>query len=163
MVKHLGSILFLASFFGVPSAYPEYGRFGPDDRVLATIGAGVMVGPTLALFTPQVEWASGENIRTGPLLQAGLGDSTLITASWSGRFIPSGLQPLKPFLEGALGVAGGGGDFGSGVGFHLMLGFGFDYRIDKNVTVAGSLRANLCPPIKTAVLTIPLLMGRFAL
>jgi hypothetical protein len=157
--------LFIALFILVLSLPPSASKAATyDDRWVASAGIGMMVDPTLVLFTPQLEYAVDKDFHWGPILQMGLGSSTLITASWAGRYLPLlGLSRLKPYLEGGLGIAVSGGNIGAGLGVNVMVGVGLDYRFDGNMSVATAIRGNLCPPIQTALLTWPMLIGRFAL
>jgi hypothetical protein len=131
---------------------------------IASGGFGLTFNPGMALFAPQLEYHSGPDTLMGPLVQVGLGNPTLFTANWGVRYVPPTRKKLKPTIQGALGLAIGAG-FPNGwpVAPHLLLGFGFDYQLDKRLSFGTMLNVDFAPPLQSIYVSWPLLVGRFVL
>jgi len=129
---------------------------------IASGGIGLTASPALFLLSPQLEYVSKPNLNFGLLTQAGLGDSTIFTASGSLRYTFGHHPHVIPAIEGAAGIAAGS-SYKNPMGVHLMFGMGMDYRIDASLSLGTTVRANFAPPMKTFFLSWPLIVARLAL
>jgi hypothetical protein len=158
-LKNLRTI-FLGSLFAVGISAAPFA----DKTWVASAGLGFTVSPTLALFSPQLEYLLKPDVYTGPLLQLAVGNATLFTAAWGIRYVAPSISKLKPTLQAAAGVVfGANGPFASPIGIHALLGFGIDYQITAKLTFGSMLNANIAPPVQTFFLSWPVLVGRFVL
>lgn len=122
-------------------------------------GFGLTFSPTLVLLSPQLEYVYDSRLSYGPMIQAGLGDATVVTFSGTVRYAIGNHPKLRPNVEGGLGMAVGSG-YRNNVGVHIMFGMGADYMIDNALSVGTSFRVNLAPPLDTFFLTWPLAVVR---
>lgn len=127
-------------------------------------GAGVSLGPTLMMISPQLEFAYDSDVSFGVLSQLGFGATgTLFTLSGTARLQFAKRGKMIPSVEGGIGLALANELFPDSFGVHLLAGFGFDYIIDQSTSVGTMLRFNFAPPLKSMFVTWPLLIGRFLL
>lgn len=134
---------------------------GRCDTWLASGGFGLTFSPTLVLLSPQLEYPYKPRVYVGPLLQLGIGDATLFTGTGTVRYLVGDHPKFKPCFEGGLGVAAGGSSFSSSMGVHILLGMGFDYQVEPDMSVGTVFRANFAPPLKTFIMSWPLIVARF--
>lgn len=137
----------------VPSATSQSGEW------VVSGGFGLTFNPTLVLISPQLEYVHNSNLTFGPMIQAGLGDATVVTFSGTVRYSIGEHPKLRPNVEGGLGMAVGSG-YRNNVGVHIMFGMGADYMIDNALSVGTSFRVNLAPPLDTFFLSWPLAVVR---
>ena len=161
--------LVLASVAFFPSA-GESAQFRPEraptaarGNWIASGGLGLTFGPTLVLLTPQLEYVHDARLTYGPMIQAGLGDATLVTFSGTVRYQIGDHPKLKPNVEGGLGLAVGSSFLSSSVGVHILIGMGADFIIDNTLSVGTSLRINFAPPLDTFFMSWPIGVVRFKL
>ena len=114
---------------------------------------GFTLDPETFLMSAEGDYFVNENLGVGPLFQLGLSDRRVIvapTANVRGVFdlSGSGLDRLKPFAQGGVGLAyihkdRDGDD--DDVGFLLNFGFGADYHITERFALGNSLLFNIMP------------------
>lgn len=127
-------------------------------------GLGLTISPELFMITPQLEYVHDARLTYGPLVQVAVGSgSSLFTTSGSVRYLLGNHAKFKPAVEGALGLAVASGVATDSVGVHIMMGMGFDYKIDNQISLGTMIRANFAPPLKTFFISWPLFIGRFTI
>lgn len=156
-------ILVLAFSFAVPS-YAKTSRtpaaVSVPSRYLGGVGMGLIFDPTLFLLAPQLEYLHSTRFHYGGLVQLGLGDVVLGTASGLVRYLFTIRDPRwKPSVEGAFGIAFASGS-GDNVGVHIMFGGGIEYQIDRDWSLGTTIRFNFAPPMDTFFVSWPLLVAR---
>lgn len=124
-------------------------------------GLGLTADPSTFLIVAQAEYVYRPNLFFGPLVQMGFGNGgALFTGSAAGRLV-LGRHPLvKPSIEGGVGLTAASGAYSSTIGLHAHFGIGFDYMINRTMSLGTVFRANFAPPVKTFFLSWPLLLLR---
>lgn len=130
---------------------------------VASGGFGFTMSPTLVLFNPQMEYIYDPHIYIGPMIQAAVGDATLVTFSGTVRYFVGDHPKFKPCVEGDLGLAVGSSYFGSSAGLHLGFGMGFEWVLEPNLRIGSLFRGNFAPPVKTFFLSWPIAVIRYYL
>ena len=159
----LGIILFSASVTAAPwneRKAPASSTHSAAGSWIVSGGFGLTFSPTLVLLNPQLEYVHDSHLSFGPMIQAGLGDATLVTFSGTVRYQIGTHPKLRPNVEGGLGMAVASAYYTSSVGVHIMFGMGADYMIDNSLSVGTSFRVNLAPPVDTFFLSWPLVVVR---
>ena len=150
-------LCFVAAFCLLGFTTHAIGRQG---NWVASGGFGMSFSPSLVLFSPQLEYVHKDDLFVGPLLQVAPGvTGVLFTASATVRKILGGHPNVKPCLEAGVGIA----MLGSSPGVLVHAGMGFDYVVDKQISIGTVVRADFAPPASTFFVTWPILVGRFAL
>lgn len=126
-------------------------------------GLGLTFGPTLVLFNPQLEYIHDERLSYGPMIQAAVGNATLVTFSGTARYKLGNHPQLKPNAEAGFGLAVGSNYYTDNVGVHIMVGMGADWVIDNWISAGTSVRVNFAPPLKTVFVSWPIAIVRFHL
>ena len=131
---------------------------------IGSAGLGMMVSPSVALISPQIEYVYRRNVFMGPLLQAGIGNGgALICASFTTRLLLGQNPRLRPNVEGGVGVAAASKLFSGSIGILLHIGMGFDFLVDEKLALGTIIRANFAPPIQTFVFSWPIFTIRYIL
>ncbi|MBM4317612.1 MAG: hypothetical protein FJ116_09045 [Deltaproteobacteria bacterium] len=128
-------------------------------------GVGLILGPTLVMLSPQLEYVYKTDVTFGSLAQMGfLGDGVLFTVSGTyRRVLGEERAKIRPTFEGGLGLALASSLYASSVGVHIMAGGGIEYVYDKNLTLGSMLRLNFAPPLKSMFVSWPMVIARFKL
>jgi len=128
-------------------------------------GVGLILGPTLVMLSPQLEYVYKTDVTFGSLAQMGfLGDGVLFTVSGTYRRVfGEERAKIRPTFEGGLGLALASSLYASSVGVHIMAGGGIEYVYDKNLTLGSMLRLNFAPPLKSMFVSWPMVIARFKL
>jgi hypothetical protein len=165
MIKRIALILVL--FFSFNSmAHTNAER---SEEWVFSGGMGLTFSPSLFLLSPQIEYQLHPRTLVGALIQAGVGDSTLVTVGGSLRYLIGNDPKFRPSIEGDLGITSASVGYAarSGntntFGIHLGAAIGFDYFIQHTVSLGTMFRVNFSPPIKTVFLSWPVLTARFIL
>ncbi|NBX92779.1 MAG: hypothetical protein EB078_04560 [Proteobacteria bacterium] len=131
---------------------------------IGSAGIGLLTSPTLFLLSPELEYVHNQDLNIGALAQMGLGEGgVLFTASGKVRHFFGGTPRVKPCVEGGLGLSMSSSLFSSAVGVHIEAGMGFDYVLEKNMTIGTMIRLNFSPPLKSFFLSWPIVTLRFLL
>jgi|LakMenEpi03Aug12_release.lakeMendotaPanAssembly.Ray.scaffolds.fasta_scaffold72064_4 hypothetical protein len=131
---------------------------------VGSVGMGILTSPTLFLLSPELEYVHNQDLNIGALAQMGLGNGgVLFTASGKVRHFFGGSARVKPCVEGGLGLSLSSSLFSSAVGVHIEAGMGFDYVLEKNMSIGTMIRLNFSPPLKSFFLSWPIVTLRFLL
>lgn len=127
-------------------------------------GLGLTISPDLFLINPQLEYIHDARLTYGPIVQVAVGNGgAIFTMSGSVRYLLGNHPKFKPAVEGGMGLAVASSLFTSSVGVHIMMGMGFDYKLDNQISLGTMIRGNFAPPLKTFFLSWPLAMFRMAI
>lgn len=160
-MRKIGLLLFTLSQIFLVSKSP--GMVNKGDW-LGGGGFGLTLSPTLLMISPELEYVYSPNLNFGSLVQMGFGSGVIVTVSGTCRGIwgdPS--EKLRPTFEGGLGLAMASGVSNDSVGVHILVGGGFDYVYDKNLTLGSMIRFNFAPPLKSMFLSWPMIVARYRL
>lgn len=147
--------------FGLLFSLPVHAdRLKPGDWI-GSAGIGFMSSPALFLISPHLERVYRRNVYLGALIQAGLGNSSLFTATFTARMQVGNHPRLRPTLEGGVGITAGSSSFASSVGLAIHVGMGVDYLLEPDLAISTLVRANFAPPVQTFFLSWPILQVRY--
>ena len=127
----------------------------PRIRTKSLRGAfGFTLDPETFLLAFEGNYFVDENFAVGPLLQLGVSGNRVIlapTVNFRGVFdLPvEGLERLKPFVQGGMGLAYLQKDNRRGdnddVGFLFNFGFGADYHLTNELSLGSNILFNVMP------------------
>ena len=160
LILGLGLIYFAAASTAAPFRSRSPLSNAQTGEWIASGGFGLTFSPTLVLLSPQLEYIHDSRLSYGPMIQAGLGDATLVTFTGSARYQIGNHPKLHPNVEGGLGLAVGSSLFGSSVGVHILVGMGADFVVDSSLSIGTSFRMNFAPPLDTFFLSWPIAVAR---
>jgi hypothetical protein len=133
-----------------PAAFSE-ARAG---RVGVRGGLGFTLDPDTFLMGFEGDYSIFKELAVGPLLQLGVSDHRLIVAptlnaQWMFDLPFTGLERLKPFLQGGLGFAylarDRPGPDADDVGFLLNMGFGTEFYLGDRFSLGSNMLFNVLP------------------
>lgn len=149
--------ILLALLFCLPA---QADRLKPGDWI-GSAGIGFMSSPALFLLSPHLERVYRRNLYLGGLIQAGLGNASLFTATFTARMQVGNHPRLRPTLEGGIGITAGSSAFSSAVGVAIHVGMGVDYLLEPDLALSTIVRACFAPPVQTFFLSWPVFQVRY--
>ena len=139
---------------------PSHAMIGKKGDFVGSGGLGILSSPTLLLLSPELSYVHSQDLMVGALMQMGVGNGLLFTATGTVRYLFGSHVRVRPAVEGGIGLALQSGLFSSSVGVHVLAGMGFDYLLDRNISVGTTVRLNFAPPVKSFFLSWPIVVVR---
>lgn len=129
-----------------PGSAPRAGR-----TALRT-GLGFTLSPTDLLLSLELDHFFTKNFALGPLFQFGVSDDPFIfapTLNLQGMFDIPGVDVVKPFVQGGLGIAYIGEDhqdhWRDDVGFLINFGCGLEFFLSDRISLGTNILFNFLP------------------